>query len=400
MRYFDRIIRAILLLRCVARVVLFGRADKVPEKISRVIVVPTGKLGDVVCCTPVLRAIRTHLPHARIIVAGNSKLHRPLLVDSGLVDEYLDLVSPGALGRTKRCRADVALVTGPSYGAAALLCAAGVPLVVSARVEGGFSPSETRPYKILKRLIKTFPYRIGEHAPRERLRVLESLGIFSDDTTKHLGFSESGSRKVDQFFLDHNLDLAKDFVVGMSLSSGNKIKEWPVDRFAKVADYLYEKYRAMVVIIGTKGDCEKTKEMLSFLDRKTKATDAAGVFDLDQLKAFISKLHLFISVDTGPIYIAESFNVPTIDIVGPVDERVQPPRGLIHRNVVPPHRVKPELSILNARSYNQAESLRQVLSITVPLVLETINKLIGDLPRSHRQQHVVDETDNRMLNYQ
>ena len=39
-------------------------------------------------------------------------------------------------------------------------------------------------------------------------------------------------------------------------------------------------------------------------------------------------VHLFISVDTGPIYIAEAFNVPTVDIVGPVDENVQPPADL------------------------------------------------------------------------
>lgn len=378
MNFFSRIKRIILIARCLWRGVFWGRASQRPKSVSRIIVVPTGKLGDIVCNTPVLKAIRTYLPKAHLIVAGATKLHRPILSDSGLVDEYLDLEKKGMIDRAKNYQADVAIVTGPSYEPAALLYLAGVPLVIAARVEGGVSPAVTRPYKILQRLIKTFPYRFGEYAPRERLRALEPLGIFSDDTRKHLGFSQIADQKVEQFFFANNLNSENDLIVGISPTAGNKIKEWPTERFAKVADYLYEKYNAKVLIVGSKNDSAKAQEMISHLNKNTKLIDATGAFNLDELKAFISKLQLFISVDTGPIYIAEAFGVPTVNIVGPVDERVQPPRGLIHRNVVPPNRQRAELSILNARSYNQEEARRQVFSITVPAVIEEIDRLISD----------------------
>lgn len=379
MSFSKRVKRIILLVRCLLRAIFYGAANQIPSNISRIMVVPTGKLGDVVCCTPVLYTIRTYLPQARIIVAGNSKLHRPLLSDSGLVDEYLDLKEKGVIKRIKGYHAEAALVTGPSYEPTALLYLAGIPLVVAPQVVGGFSPSETLPYKILQRLIKTFPYRIDEYAPRERLKALEPLGIISLDTKKHLGFSETADKKAKQFFIDNGLDIKKDFVVGISVSAGSKIKEWPEERFAEVADYLAATYEAKIIIIGGPGDREQVKKTKSHLRSETKAIEVTD-FNIDELKALVAKLGLFVSADTGPIYIAEAFDVPTIDIVGPVDERVQPPRGLIHRSVVP-KRVRAEVFILNAQMYNREEAIRQVLSISVQDVLKEIDGLMRDLHR-------------------
>lgn len=373
-----RLKRFALIVRCVAVFFFRGRADKTSKTYSNIIVVLTGKLGDIVCGTPVLRAIRARLPAARIIVAGGSRLQCSVLSDSGLVDEYLDLGEKRALARIKESRAEAALITGPSFESTALLFCAGISLVVGAKVEGGFSPSETRPYKILQRFITTFPYHIKGYAPRERLKVLEPLGIFSDDTKKHLGFSETAGEKVKQFLSGNNLDEKRDFIVGVSPSAGNKIKEWPEERFARIVDYLTATYQAKVIIIGGPNDKEKVKKTVGHLKFSAKVWEITD-FSIDELKALIAKLRLFIATDTGPIYVAEAFNIPTIDIVGPVDENVQPPRGLIHRNVVPPDRKKPELSILNARAYDKEEALRQVLSITAEAVTAKIDGLIRDV---------------------
>lgn len=378
MRIRERANRIVLLGRSLLRVVLRGRATQVPAAISRVIVVPTGKLGDVVCATPVLRAIRAHLPQARIIVAGNSKLHQGLLNDSGLADEYLNLDEPGAIERVRLVQADAAFVTGPSFVPAAQLCAAGVPLVVAASVEGGFSPSETRLFKILKKRIKTFPYHIESYAPRERLRVLESVGIITEDTKKLLGFTTQADQKIKDLFARSNVQLGSDFVVGISPTAGNKIKEWPVERFAAVADHLVQTYKAKIVLIGGPQDKVEVQAVIE-KSRLGKNFVTATDLSIDELKALISKLNMFVAVDTGPIYIAEAFDVPTVDIVGPVDERVQPPRGRFNRNVLPPGRARAELSILNARMYNEREASNQVLSTTVEMVVKVIDQLIADL---------------------
>lgn len=362
-----------LLVACIIAFLWKGKANRHITSPKRIIVVPTGKLGDVVCCTPVLQAIRKHFPLTEIVVSGNRKLHEPLLANSGLVDTYIDLDAEGIAG-VKKINADAALITGPAFYPAAIMYLAGVPLVVAARVVGGFSPQETRPYQILKKMIITFPFEIGKYAPRERLKVLEPLGIFEENTTKRLGYSVEAKEKISQFLKQKNLTGV--FLVGITASAGNKIKEWPPDRFAEVADYVQKNNKGRVVLLGGPNDQELSNKVKKYM--KTEVVDTTGMWNIDELKAFIARLNMFISVDTGPIYIAEAFGVPTIDIVGPVDENEQPPISDIHRVVVP-ERKKPEVHILNARVYDPKKARRQAVDISSEAVIRVFELLKNNI---------------------
>ena len=372
----ERLQRLLLLVRCLLAFLWRGKAVRAPEEPSVIVAVLSGKLGDVVCGTPVLRALKQRFPRARVIAAGGSVL-APLLADSGLANEYINIDAVSEV-RLRSYEADAAVLTGPSFAPAARLYLAGIPLVVAPRVVGGYCPFETWPYRVLKRLISTYPYRMGEYAPRERLRSLEPLGIVSEDTKKYLGFSSAAEKKVKELFEREGIALG-EFLVGVSVTAGNKIKEWPEERFAKVIDHLVETKRARVLLIGGPDDAPRTERTLSLLSHPERVLNAQGLFNIDELKACISKLGLFISVDTGPIYIAEAFNVPTVDIVGPLDEREQPPRGPFNRNVVPPYERMSQLHILNARFYDRAEAERQTLSITVEAVVRETDALVRDL---------------------
>jgi len=100
-----------------------------------------------------------------------------------------------------------------------------------------------------------------------------------------------------------------------------------------------------------------------------------GRINIDELKAVVARLDLFISADTGPIYIAEAFQVPTVDIVGPVDEKEQPLIGL--RNlIVVAKRKRPELKVMNARFYNEEEARRQVEEIKLEKVINKFEELL------------------------
>jgi heptosyltransferase II len=369
----QRLGRLSLLVRVLTRSLTHGKANKIPEKLNRVVVVLTGKLGDVVCGTPVLRALRRHSENIHITVAGTTSILKPVLDHSELVDDYINLDGDKAIEKVKNGKFDAGFVTGPSFSSVAKLYLAGVPLVVAPEVVGGHSPSVTKPYKGIMSLITTFPYKMREYAPRERLRVLEPVGIMAEDTTKKLGYSNEGERRVSAFLTENNLK-PEDFMVGITPSAGHKIKEWSEERFAKVADYLSDKYEAKVLLIGVPSNKERILKVESLVKNKVVLADR---FNIDELKALVSKLDLLIGVDTGPIYIAEAFDVPTLDITGPIDENEQPPRGPLHRNVVPPYRKGPELFVLNARSYNKAEVLKQIDSITPELVTKEADILIS-----------------------
>jgi ADP-heptose:LPS heptosyltransferase len=331
------------------------------------------KMGDMVCTTPVFRAMKNKYPNARVIVMGNA-VNKELLAGNPDVSEYIVYDKNNfwrILRQIRNLRLDVGILTGPSPEFLAMLYLSGAPLVIAPFIEGGFCPHETRVYKILRRLVETRPHRMENYAPREYLRLLEPLGVFAEDTKKHLNFSLAAAERARAFMQEN--DLEGGLVVGIFPGTSHKIKLWPSERFARLADEIHKKYGARIVIIGGPDDRKEVEAMKAAMS-KAPFVDANGM-SIDELKALISKLNLFVSVDTGPIYIAEAFGVPTVCVVGPMDEREQPPRGPKHKIAVA-ERQKPELYIMNNAVFNYKEARRQAEDITVEMVMEKIVELL------------------------
>ena len=80
-------------------------------------------------------------------------------------------------------------------------------------------------------------------------------------------------------------------------------------------------------------------------------------------------------MDTGPIYIAEAYGAPTIDIVGPMDDNEQPPRGEKNKIVKLEERKQPAIHIMNSSDYDYKEARRQIDGITVDMVIEKLEEL-------------------------
>lgn len=362
-----------LLMRCFARALFAGKASRVPKNPKKICIIQRAKLGDMVCTTPMFAAIKKQYPKAEVWVVGD-EVNRQLLDRHPAVDGYIvwERDDPTVTKELRAHMFDFLCITAPSAEALASAYLAGVPCIVVPIIEGGWSPYETRSYKLLRSLVLTRPHTMGQYAPREYLRLLEPLDIIAGDTTKTLGFSKEARVAAEQFIEQW----AGARVVGIAPSAGNKIKTWPAERFAAVADYVVEKYRAHVVLFGGEKDRQEVEEVLRLIKHRDHIHSSLGQFSIDELKAVIGKLSLFISGDTGPIYIAEAFTVATVDIAGPVDEREQPPMGPRHI-VITPERAAPQLHVMNARIHNAAEVQRQAHSTTVAEVTQAIDALLA-----------------------
>lgn len=357
-----------------------GRATKVFPNSKKIIVIQNAKLGDMVCSTPVLRAIKRRIPDAYVVVVGD-EINKKVLQGNSDVDEYI-IFEKKFFKLLKTIRSfsfDFGCVLTPDSDSFALLFLGGVKAIALPEIKSGFSPWETKTYKMMRKNGIPIYHFMGSYAPREYLRLLEPIGIFTDDTKKHLAFSSEADKKTSVFLKKEGISSESDFVVGIFPSAGNKIKKWKEENFAKVAEYLYEKYQAKIIFIGGPNDKEEVKKVVSFLDKNIQFVSASGAFNIDELKALMSKISLFISVDTGPIYIAESFDVPTIDIIGPVDEREQPPMGPRRKIVYLKDRKEAAIHILNARIYNYTEAKRQIDGITTDMVFKEIDELMREI---------------------
>jgi len=364
---------------CLFFYVFKGRADKFLEEGDFLVVQPA-KLGDMICTTPVFRALKLEYPEFKVIVMGD-KINKDILECNPYVDEYIiyDKSFWNTINVLKKYKIRGAFLMTPYFSILSMMYLSGINFIVTPKVVGGISPYMSRLYVRLSNLIAVISeHRMRHYAPGEYLNMLKVVGIKNNDIKKILKYSNQG---MDSVLNKFNVLKNEDLFVVIAPGAGNSIKEWPADRFGEVANWILNKFnKSYIFIIGSSKDKYLVKKMMNNINNNyiERVVNTVGDLSIDELKALISKMSLFISADTGPIYIAEAFNIPTIDIVGPVDENVQPPKGRIHKLVIP-KRTKSELYIMNARNYNKEEALRQVNSILTKSVIKEVNKLLNSI---------------------
>ncbi len=343
---------------------------------NKILVIQTGKLGDMVCTTPVFRAIKNKYPNSQLFVSGD-KINKEVLAGNPYINEYI-FSNEISAKKIRNLKLDIAILLNPNPNILKSLILGNIKKIIVPKIVGGFSPYNTKIYKILSLFVTTIPHRMGHYAPQEYLNMLRKIDIETSDTKKELFFTQEAKEKIIKLIKIGDNKIK----IGISPSAGNKIKNWGGKNFAYLADNLYKKNNVEIYIIGSERDKEEVNEMISNLSPDTQYNSLLNKLNIDELKAFISLIDVFISVDTGPIYIAEAFNVATIDIVGPMDENEQPPVGEKNLIVFDKNRKRPQIHIMNARVYNQEEALKQINNISVGSVLNEYNKLESLLNRS------------------
>lgn len=361
-----------VLLRCFLHALHRGRATRAPKEPKNICIIQTAQLGDMVCTTPMFRAVKEKYPHAKLTVVG-AAINKEVLAGNPDVNEYLVWESDVAkmTGLLRDRKFDFACTTSPNFPGVAALYLAGVPCIAAAQFVGGLSPLETTSLRLARWLVLAMPHRYLAYAPREYLRLLEPIGIHADDTSKYVYFTKEAEHSAMQKLRESVIE-ERPFAIVMP-GAGNKVKRWPPERFAAVADYIAQKYMP-VAVVGSTGDRDEVSQMLA----AAASADVASFSEqlsIEELKALVSKSSLFVSGDTGPLYFAEAFGVPTIDIVGPAGETVQPP--ISPRNIVlVPQREHPAIYTMNTRVYDADEAKRQAEATTIEEVRAAIDTLL------------------------
>lgn len=368
--------KALLVLGAYIYSLLRGKA-KTCTAANRILVVHMAKLGDMVCTTPVFRAIKRANSSAVVHVMGN-KSNAQVLAGNPDVDTYIPFDGFGqAVRRIRSERYDAAVILGaPDITSVAVTYFAGIPCIITPSVLPTESPLADMWYRLLIRLVHSIERRAGTYAPGEYLKALAPLGITASDTTKYLYYTDSAKKRAEEYLQEIGY-VQGQMLIGMTPSAGNKIKEWPADRFAVLAQRIVATHGAHVIVFGGPSDTHEVTEFFESVTDSTRIHNALSLFSIDELKAVIAQLTLFISADTGPIYVAEAFGVPTVDIVGPVDEREQPPISPKNVVIVPPGRERPELSVMNAKWYDYDTARAQAEATPLPLVVQEVDTLIA-----------------------
>lgn len=123
-------------------------------------------------------------------------------------------------------------------------------------------------------------------------------------------------RKYISTFLAEKRISKKDIVIGIHPGTGSSalFRRWMPERFAKVADALASRYKAKVILTGTKSE----ENLLNYISSKmTEKPIIITNFSLQKFAALMPCLDLFISNDTGPMHFAAAMDASVIGLFGP-----------------------------------------------------------------------------------
>lgn len=296
------------------------------KRIRKILVIQTAKIGDVICSTPVFREIKKRYPDVHLTLMA-STVTLQLLENNPHVDEIVTMNHKDYKGLTGKLSL-AALLRKGKYDIAVCLN----PNVLFALATfWGLVP--VRLSVIPNFLGTTFKWASVFFSSRERhvsgqlvtetyVRMLRAIGIESNDITKEVYKSDTAESKVRQL-----LEGVTKPLIGIAVSSGNKLKELGSEKITQLAQILLDTSDISVVLIGASEDRAAASVIADSLGKRERVVDATGELSLGELPALVEHLSLLVGVDTGIVYMADALSIPVIDIAGPSDMQDQRPTG-------------------------------------------------------------------------
>lgn len=121
-------------------------------------------------------------------------------------------------------------------------------------------------------------------------------------------------------------------LVGVHVSGGRAIKQWPPDRFAEVGARLADTRNAVIVATGAPGDRALVSGLQAALAPRL-VIDAVTDDGLLASAAILAQLDVLVTGDTGPMHLASAVGTPTVAVFGPSDPARYATRGPADRVV-------------------------------------------------------------------
>ena len=300
-------------------------SEKPSRKFPNILVMTTGKIGDIVCTTPFLRELKKGKPNSKVSVMMYG-MNKSLLKFNPNIDEIIEIddylknlnfLKLIKVIKSKNFDWSFNLFLGPITNVIPYLADIENRAII---IGGGLT--------IMDRISIPLNNHRLFHKKRTlfldaQLRALEFLGIKTSNRKKELWLNEDIENRINKFLDGKEINASdqRNFVV--SVTAGVEFKEWILNRFAALVDKLIERYNAKIIFIGTEKDKEKVGVAMGLM--KHPAIDLSGLLTLEELPYLLKRASLFIGGDIGPLYIANALDKPVVDILGPIDMYSQPP---------------------------------------------------------------------------
>ena len=293
--------------------------------VSRLLVVKTSSIGDVIHALPVVQAIKEAAPHLTLgwvvrrrcadVLRGNPWIDRLYVMP-----DKPSLTDLRALrGELRAAHYDVALDMQGLFLSGLVTWLSGAP------VRLGWDRNREA-----NALFLTHPIIPGRGKMRHEVDLLygfaEALGVQGahPEFAPQPYLAAEGTGRADEWVAD--LPRPR---IALNVGASRAYKRWPVERWASVARTLTESGSG-VVFVGDKDDAQTVAQILPSLT--TGYADLAGETNLRELASVLAACDLLVTADTGPMHIAVAVGTPVVALFGATDPARHGPYGA--RNVI------------------------------------------------------------------
>lgn len=293
-----------------------GLLMRLPEPPRKVALLRASRIGDFLCATPAIRALRAALPDAEITM-----ITLPLLRDLVERSPHLDrfVAFPGFPGvaeqffEAHRATAFFAAMQAERFDLAIQMQGSGVnsnpfTLLLGARATAGF----IRPRDAPGLLDAALPMPACGSEIQRVLALASFLGAPSRGEATAFPLWPSDYAEAETFLRD-----ARRPLWGLHAGSRDRARRWPPERFAAVGAALHTRHGGAVVLLGDEDTAPSSVWIARRLcDAGIPCLDLTGRTRLPTLGAVIAHLALLVTTDSGPAHIAYALGAPSVTIFG------------------------------------------------------------------------------------
>lgn len=275
---------------------------------SCVLLVRFSSIGDVLLTTPLVRALRTRHPDARLVfvtkramaplVSANPHLSDVVALEPG--EPVRDLARRlAALHPTRgldlhgslRSTALRLLVSCPWRGFAKHKLARGVLVATKINLYGPTVPVSERYFEAAR-----------------------GLDVRPDGRPPEFFLDQTARDRVDRWIAERGWSAAHTPLAALAPGAAHATKRWPMDRWVALAARLRSDGFTPVVVGGA-----EDQAMAQAL--APHAAIAAGVFSLQETGALLARARILVSGDTGVMHMATGVGTPVVALFGPTVEQ-------------------------------------------------------------------------------
>lgn len=288
-----------------------------------ILVIRLGLLGDMVCTTPMLEAIKKHFPTGRLCLLSN-EYNRPVVARNPFIDKiytyihtkdrqrnprpgfFASLVDAWRLQRDlERERFDWVVVCNGGFNKPSVRIAQslGGNIISATREDGSYEYRVDFPVSGLLEPV--------EHEIVRTFRLLAPLGIGLDELPQHLTLSAAPDR-IARMQTAFPRAQGKRLRLGIHISASEPSRQWPISAFTQLINAIAVEHPDVAFLVFYGHGQMASRQALA--DALQTPVTFVPPGDIDDLMASLPLCDLLVCNDGGVLHLAAGLGVPIVGL--------------------------------------------------------------------------------------